>query len=74
MDQIPKAIKGTVAQLLDKKDERKNQTEICKMLGKSKNVKWINWSSLSFLLKIFWYSYISLSVMIMLCKILQQSI
>lgn len=44
VDQIPKAIKGTVAQLLDKKDERKNQTEICKMLGKSKNVKWINWS------------------------------
>ncbi|XP_046971892.1 protein Pixie [Vanessa cardui] len=32
VDQIPKAVKGTVGQLLDKKDERKNQPEICKML------------------------------------------
>ncbi|XP_050355153.1 protein Pixie [Nymphalis io] len=32
VDQIPKAVKGTVGQLLDKKDERKNQPEICRML------------------------------------------
>lgn len=37
MDQIPKAVKGTVGQLLDKKDEMKNQPEICKMLGKFKS-------------------------------------
>nr|ASS36025.1 ABCE1 [Samia ricini] len=35
VDQIPKAIKGTVGHLLDKKDERKNQNEICKMLDLS---------------------------------------
>ncbi|CAH2233529.1 jg10811 [Pararge aegeria aegeria] len=35
VDQIPKAVKGTVGQLLDKKDERKNQTEICRMLDLS---------------------------------------
>ncbi|XP_046408617.1 protein Pixie [Ischnura elegans] len=29
VDQIPKAVKGTVQQLLDKKDERGNQEEIC---------------------------------------------
>jgi hypothetical protein len=34
VDQIPKAVKGTVQQLLDKKDERKNQNEICRLLGK----------------------------------------
>ncbi|KYN09344.1 PREDICTED: ATP-binding cassette sub-family E member 1 [Trachymyrmex cornetzi] len=32
VDQIPKAVKGTVQQLLDKKDECKNQMEICEML------------------------------------------
>lgn len=32
VDQIPKAIRGAVAELLDKKDERENQHEICKML------------------------------------------
>lgn len=32
VDQIPKAVKGTVQQLLDKKDERKNQNEICRLL------------------------------------------
>ncbi|KAJ4431924.1 hypothetical protein ANN_20531 [Periplaneta americana] len=32
VDQIPKAVKGTVQQLLDKKDERKNQNEICQLL------------------------------------------
>lgn len=32
VDQIPKAVKGSVAALLDKKDERKNQDEICGML------------------------------------------
>lgn len=37
VDQIPKAVKGTVGQLLDKKDEMKNQPEICKMLGKFKS-------------------------------------
>ncbi|XP_060805973.1 protein Pixie [Amyelois transitella] len=35
VDQIPKAVKGTVGQLLDKRDERKNQPEICKMLDLS---------------------------------------
>lgn len=33
VDQIPKAVKGTVQQLLDKKDERKNQDDICNRLG-----------------------------------------
>uniref|UniRef100_A0A0K8TQE2 Putative rnase l inhibitor abc superfamily protein n=1 Tax=Tabanus bromius TaxID=304241 RepID=A0A0K8TQE2_TABBR len=32
VDQIPKAVKGTVSALLDKKDERQNQEEICGML------------------------------------------
>ncbi|XP_071443992.1 protein Pixie [Hetaerina americana] len=32
VDQIPKAVKGSVQQLLDKKDERGNQDEICKSL------------------------------------------
>lgn len=32
VDQIPKAVRGTVQQLLDKKDESKNQIGICKML------------------------------------------
>lgn len=32
VDQIPKAVRGTVQQLLDKKDERKNQNEICDLL------------------------------------------
>uniref|UniRef100_A0A336LKI3 CSON009738 protein n=1 Tax=Culicoides sonorensis TaxID=179676 RepID=A0A336LKI3_CULSO len=32
VDQIPKAVKGTVGGLLDKKDERKNQEEITTML------------------------------------------
>lgn len=32
VDQIPRAVKGTVAALLDKKDDRKNQDEICTML------------------------------------------
>ncbi|CAG9112874.1 ATP-binding cassette sub- E member 1 [Plutella xylostella] len=35
VDQIPKAVKGTVGFLLDKKDELKNQTQICKMLDLS---------------------------------------
>lgn len=35
VDQIPKAVKGTVGQLMDKKDEMKNQKEICRMLGKT---------------------------------------
>ncbi|XP_013147634.1 PREDICTED: ATP-binding cassette sub-family E member 1 [Papilio polytes] len=32
VDQIPKAVKGTVGQLLNKKDDRKNQAIICEML------------------------------------------
>ena len=36
VDQIPKAVKGTVQALLDKKDERKNQADICRRLGKKK--------------------------------------
>lgn len=32
VDQIPKAVKGTVGQLLDKKDELKHQDNICAML------------------------------------------
>jgi len=35
VDQIPKAVKGSLGALLDKKDERKNQVEICKMLDLS---------------------------------------
>ncbi|CAH0402484.1 unnamed protein product [Chilo suppressalis] len=35
VDQIPKAVKGTVGQLLNKKDERNNQPEICEMLDLS---------------------------------------
>lgn len=35
VDLIPKAVKGTVSQLLDKKDEMKNQGVICDMLGES---------------------------------------
>ncbi|KAK3930138.1 ATP-binding cassette sub-family E member 1, partial [Frankliniella fusca] len=36
VDQIPKAIKGSVQELLDKKDERKNQNEICDLLDLQK--------------------------------------
>lgn len=32
VDQIPRAVKGSVGALLDKRDERKNQEEICEML------------------------------------------
>lgn len=35
VDQIPKAIKGSVAFLLDKKDDNKNQQKICDMLDLS---------------------------------------
>lgn len=35
VDQIPKAVKGTVGQLLDKKSELDNQEEICRMLDLS---------------------------------------
>ncbi|XP_049850655.1 protein Pixie-like [Schistocerca gregaria] len=34
VDQIPKAVKGTVDDLLNKKDDRGNQAEICNLLGK----------------------------------------
>lgn len=33
VDQIPKAVRGTVGQLLDKKTEMDNQDDICRMLG-----------------------------------------
>lgn len=36
VDQIPKAVKGTVQQLLDKKDERNNQETICDLLDLQK--------------------------------------
>lgn len=36
VDQIPKAVKGTVQQLMDKKSERDNQGEICELLDLSK--------------------------------------
>lgn len=32
VDQIPKAVKGSVQQLLDKKDELRNQDRVCKLL------------------------------------------
>lgn len=32
VDQIPKAVKGSVQTLLDRKDEKSNQTEICEIL------------------------------------------
>lgn len=32
VDQIPKAVKGSVQQLIDKKDEMKNQDEVCRVL------------------------------------------
>lgn len=35
VDQIPKAVKGAVGVLLDKRDERKNQVRICEMLDLS---------------------------------------
>eukprot|EP00090_Calanus_glacialis_P033788 TRINITY_DN5625_c0_g1_i1.p1 TRINITY_DN5625_c0_g1~~TRINITY_DN5625_c0_g1_i1.p1 ORF type:complete len:611 (-),score=179.30 TRINITY_DN5625_c0_g1_i1:386-2218(-) len=43
VDQIPRAVKGSVQQLLDKKDERKNQQTVCEMLDlikvKDRNVE-----------------------------------
>merc|ERR1719211_105269 len=36
VDQIPKAVKGAVQQLLDKKDERKNQDEVSELLELTK--------------------------------------
>lgn len=38
VDQIPKAVQGSVQQLLDKKDELKNQEHVCEMLD-LKNVR-----------------------------------
>ena len=32
VDQIPRAVKGSVQQLLDKKDELKRQVEVCEIL------------------------------------------
>lgn len=53
VDQIPKAVKGTVQQLLDKKDECKNQMEICAMLGKSKFLSLCVFLCLPFPLRLF---------------------
>jgi len=43
VDQIPRAVKGSVQSLLDKRDERKNQDEVCKVLDlmrvKNRNVE-----------------------------------
>ena len=43
VDQIPRAVKGTVQALLDKKDEMKNQDKICEVLDltrvKDRNVE-----------------------------------
>lgn len=43
VDQIPRAVKGSVQQLLDKKDELKKQAEVCEMLDliqvKDRNVE-----------------------------------
>jgi len=43
VDQIPRAVKGSVQQLLDKRDERKNQDEVCTHLDlmrvKGRNVE-----------------------------------
>jgi len=36
VDQIPRAVKGSVQSLLDKKDELKKQTEVCEMLDLTK--------------------------------------
>ena len=33
VDQIPRAVKCTVQAMLDRKDERKNQDDICKAFG-----------------------------------------
>lgn len=34
VDQIPKAVKGSVQQLLDRKDDMKVQEQVCKELGR----------------------------------------
>uniref|UniRef100_A0A1W7RAY8 ATP-binding cassette sub-family E member 1 n=1 Tax=Hadrurus spadix TaxID=141984 RepID=A0A1W7RAY8_9SCOR len=46
VDQIPKAVKGSVQQLLDKKDEMANQDKVCDMLD-LKNVRGRNVEDLS---------------------------
>ncbi|XP_013788148.2 ATP-binding cassette sub-family E member 1-like, partial [Limulus polyphemus] len=46
VDQIPKAVKGSVQQLLDKKDELRNQDTVCEMLD-LKNVRDRNVENLS---------------------------
>ncbi|KAK7498747.1 hypothetical protein BaRGS_00010124 [Batillaria attramentaria] len=46
VDQIPKAVKGPVQMLLDKKDELKNQDDVCKQLDLM-NVKGTNVEDLS---------------------------
>ena len=37
VDQIPRAVKGTVQAMLDRKDEMKNQDAICQAFGESGN-------------------------------------
>lgn len=44
VDQIPKAVKGTVGQLLKKKNERDNLLEICQLLGNS-IIFFLSWSA-----------------------------
>lgn len=46
VDQIPKAVKGTVQVLLDRKDERHNQDEICELLGKLGSCFFEIWSAM----------------------------
>lgn len=38
MDQIPRAVKGTVQAMIDKKDELHVQDEICKQFGESESL------------------------------------
>ncbi|XP_015792514.1 ATP-binding cassette sub-family E member 1 [Tetranychus urticae] len=47
VDQIPKAVKGTVQFHLDKKDEMKNQNEICDMLDINQVIRMRNVEDLS---------------------------
>lgn len=61
VDQIPKAVRGTVRQLLEKKNEKDNVAEICEMLGELHI--WL------FLMIILGVLQISSDVRIMFCRI-----
>lgn len=41
VDQIPKAVRGTVRQLLEKKNEKDNVADICDKLGKMFFAFWL---------------------------------